>query len=97
MILHIYIQYHLNTNLNLFYIGKPLPFNISWAWFPASGKMQKSKDVVCLWRRMGKLTLPLQASPKDSEILPRMCCLAMLNAKFTCKHLTREKLLLVSQ
>lgn len=83
-------------NLNSFYIGKPLPFNISWAWLPASGKMQKSKDAG-LWRIMGKLTRPPHASPKDSEILQRMCCLARLKAKLTCKHSIRGKLLLVSQ
>lgn len=55
-------------NLNLFYIRKPLLFNIFWAWFPASGKMRKSKDVVRLWREMGKLTRHPQASPEDSEL-----------------------------
>lgn len=30
------------------------------------GKIHKSKDVVHLWRKMGRLTLPPQAFPKDS-------------------------------
>lgn len=74
----------------------PSFFNIVSPCFPGSGKMHKSKDVAHLWRKMGRLTLPPQASPNDSEMLQRICCWARLKVEFTFMHLAREELILIS-
>ena len=64
----------------------------------ALGKCIKSKDVIHLWKGMGKLTLPPQACPKDSKILQRPCRRARLNVlhRIYLHVLARERLILLS-
>lgn len=82
----------------MFYIRKPLLFNIFWAQFPASGEKNAGKQRCGLFmEKNGKANTTLSNLSKGFKHSSEDEWLAVLNAEFTCLCSAREKLILIFQ